>query len=147
MGLYAKWGGAWRVGQLFVKQGGVWKPGTLSAKISGSWGAVATPLECSVSPSSRWQGYSHTGDPSPDNATTDPCVVTASGGTAPYTYAWVRQSGALNITADSPTSDSTAFSADTMFYPTSYSAVFQCTVTDALGATATALVAVEFDGV
>lgn len=73
-------------------------------------------------------------------STTNSVTVTASGGTAPYSYAWTR------VTSDHPTNDPTANSpaaATTTFTQTNigvaegYTATFRCTVTDANTNTAT----------
>jgi hypothetical protein len=60
-------------------------------------------------------------------------TVTASGGTAPYTYAWTKISGGA-ITAVLPASDVTAFSG-TVALGETISAQFQCTITDDVAAT------------
>lgn len=58
-------------------------------------------------------------------------TVTPSGGTAPYTYAWTLASG-LTMSADSPTSATTAFTSSSAVPPwTSFDDVATCTVTDA----------------
>lgn len=66
--------------------------------------------------------------------TTASVQVTATGGAGGYTYAWVRIAGSVKITATAPAADSTAFTA-TLNPDESVVATFQCTVTDASGAT------------
>jgi len=64
-------------------------------------------------------------------ASTDSVVCTPSGGTPPYTYLWAYVSGATNISIATPTGSSTYFFGSGA--PTSSrSAVFKCTVTDAV---------------
>lgn len=67
--------------------------------------------------------------------TTDPVNLTTTGGTAPYTYSWVRMSGSSAIQAVSPTVEDTQFTVLAQQNRT-YISVFRCTVTDDLGATA-----------
>jgi hypothetical protein len=69
--------------------------------------------------------------------TTSPISVAAHGGTPGYTYSWVRISGSSSITAVSPSSASTSFTA-TLSANQEISAVFQCTVTDSSTATVVA---------
>lgn len=70
-------------------------------------------------------------------------TVTVTGGTPGYTYSWALVSGnALTIT--SPSSATTTFSRS-MSGNTSVTAVYRCTVHDAVGSTATADVSVELD--
>ena len=57
-------------------------------------------------------------------------TVTPAGGTGPYTYAWTYVSGDT-VTVLSPTSAATRFSS-----ATGAEAVYKCTVTDSLAATA-----------
>jgi len=75
--------------------------------------------------------------------TTASVTVTAAGGTAPYTYSWVRTSGSTSITATSSTAATTTFTGSSLASGSTYSAVFTCTVTDAAAATKTAVVSVE----
>lgn len=62
--------------------------------------------------------------------TTAPAVVTATGGTAPYTYSWAYVSGDSAIYPASPTSNSSYFSGVVYQYDI-LNAVWRCTVTDA----------------
>ena len=85
---------------------------------------------------------SATGSTSGDStATTNSITVTPTGGTAPYTYAWTKTSG--DGTVVSPTKATTRFS-QFLYNNTAASGVFLCTVTDSLGATATASVNASF---
>lgn len=68
-------------------------------------------------------------------------TASPAGGSPGYTYSWSRVSGSTAISATDPTSYYTYFSA-TMTPPSLVSAVFRVTVTDSLGATATADVTV-----
>lgn len=71
------------------------------------------------------------------SATTGPATVTASGGTAPYTYAWTRIAGGDNrINAVSPASPTTTFNAPVLTLREFATDTFRCRVTDAVGATA-----------
>ena len=78
------------------------------------------------------------------NSSTNTSNVTAtpSGGLAPYTYSWVKQSGGA-ITASFPTVATTRFAASGLTVDETRSAIFRCTCTDALGSTATADVSVS----
>lgn len=65
-----------------------------------------------------------------ESGVTTSVVVSASGGTAPYSYLWTL-SDSVNLTINSPTSNSTSFSYD---IPTLYDEAVgtaTCTVTDA----------------
>lgn len=79
----------------------------------------------------------------PRTAITPPTTAIATGGTAPYTYAWTWFSGGTGIAIDSPTFDDTTFSATNNLDGTILTGVARCTVTDDVSATATADVAVQ----
>jgi hypothetical protein len=68
--------------------------------------------------------------------TTPAAVATPTGGVGPYTYAWTKQSGGA-ITANSPSSYSTTFTATGLGVDEERDAVFRVTCTDSLAATAT----------
>jgi hypothetical protein len=74
------------------------------------------------------------------------CVVTPTGGTAPYTYAWtlVGTSGLGLAAIDAPTSASTTFSATSLSDFLPLEATFRCTVTDAGSVVGTIDVRVSF---
>jgi hypothetical protein len=80
-------------------------------------------------------GFSNTG-----TITTNTVTATPSGGTGPYTYAWtlISHDGPVNPTATSAATAATAFTQTGVGPGEIYSAVFRCTVTDSLAATATA---------
>jgi hypothetical protein len=74
---------------------------------------------------------------------TDSVTVTATGGTAPYTYAWARIAGSTLIAATSTTAATTTFTGTTLVSGTTYDSTFRCTVTDAAAATKTVDVVVS----
>jgi hypothetical protein len=79
-------------------------------------------------------------------ANSNETVVTASGGAAPYTYAWtvLSHTSATPPTVDSPTAAATTFT-QTGIGPSDYvSASFQCLVTDDNGTTAPVVVTAFF---
>jgi len=91
----------------------------------------ALSLAASPNPTS---GGSYGGSP----ATSDSVTATPTGGTGPYTYAWTRTS---YTSGTAPTITSAATAATTfvqtgMTPGSDQSAVFRCTVTDSLAATA-----------
>lgn len=72
-------------------------------------------------------------------ATTNSTTVTPTGGTGPYTYAWTVISyshGTTSPTVTSPTAATTTFTQTNIAIGADYVAVFRCTVTDSLTATA-----------
>jgi len=73
-------------------------------------------------------------------------TCTPTGGTGPYTYAWTRISytSATAPTINSAATAATGFTQTGLGPAESESAVFRCTVTDSLAATATADVTVTF---
>lgn len=73
--------------------------------------------------------------------TTTSVVASGSGGTAPYTYSWAT----VGMTANSPTSGTTTFTKSGLFVGQVYNETAVCTVTDAVGATATAQCDVTFE--
>jgi hypothetical protein len=91
-------------------------------------GGAARPLSASASPSSVSGSTASSG-----TATTNATTCTASGGLAPYTYAWSRVSGDTSTSANSATSAATTFSASVGPVNSSRVSVWKCTVTDALG--------------
>jgi len=98
-------------------------------------GADALSFSASISPSSVLKTRFGSG-----SATTATVTATPTGGTGPYTYAWALFSGdALTVTA--PTSATTAFTGS-VGIGEDKSAVYRCTITDSLAATAPATVGV-----
>jgi hypothetical protein len=77
---------------------------------------------------------------------TDDTTVTPSGGAGPYTYAWtlITFSGGNSPTVTAASFATTAFRQTGSGGPESNTATFRCTVTDSLGATATADVDATF---
>lgn len=71
----------------------------------------------------------------------DQVTVTPTGGVGPYTYSWARTSGSGLILT--PSFATTSFYINGLTPGQLVSGVFQCTVTDSLGATATASVTAE----
>jgi len=65
--------------------------------------------------------------------TSEPSVVSVTGGAAPFAYAWSKIAGDL-ITPNSPAAASTFFGGTVDVDTTAY-ATFKCVVTDAFGAT------------
>jgi hypothetical protein len=74
--------------------------------------------------------------------TSSASTASASGGAGGYTYTWARISGSTGISAVSPNSQATTFTAIGLAADEARSAVFRCTVTDAASATATVDVSV-----
>jgi hypothetical protein len=74
--------------------------------------------------------------------TTSNVTATPSGGQAPYTYAWAKQSGD-DISAVSPANAISAFQATGMAIDETRNAVFRCTCTDNLGSSANADISVS----
>jgi hypothetical protein len=78
--------------------------------------------------------------------TTDPCVVTPSGGTGPYSGSWALLSGS-GISALSPANLTSTFQATGMASGITRTTVFRITVTDAALATVIIDVPVEIERV
>ena len=76
--------------------------------------------------------------------TTSNATATPSGGTAPYTYAWTVPGG-LGVSANSPTSATSSFTATGLTPGNVVSCDATITVTDSLGATATDTVHLNFE--
>lgn len=108
-----------------------------STGLAASAANISTTLNATASPSSVTK--SGAGTPQ----TTASVTVTPTGGTAPYTYSWVRNSGSTSIAVDSATAATTTFTGTSLASGTTYSAVFRCTVTDNVAATKTVDVNVE----
>lgn len=70
------------------------------------------------------------------SCTTPSATTTISGGVAPYSHSWTFTSGDTGFTANSSTSSITNFTTVLSNFGELQSAVWKCTVTDALGQTA-----------
>lgn len=138
--------GAWReVTSGRVRIAGTWKNiATVRVYVGGAWKdaesffAPFTALTVSPETIERFAEVGTT-------LTTQAATATPTGGTPPYTYAWSRVSGDTSISITSPTSASTTFSRF-VAAETTYSAVFQCVATDALGVSQTDTVTVSITG-
>lgn len=74
--------------------------------------------------------------------TTSSATVTASGGTAPYTYAWTKTSGDT-LTLSGASSNTTTFAGDpSLDSDGTLTAEYKCTVTDSAGSPLTANVSI-----
>lgn len=71
----------------------------------------------------------------PGSVTSSPVIITATGGTGPYTYAWTKIAGDT-IAATLPTAATTAFSG-TVALGETITATFECQITDSAMATFT----------
>lgn len=128
-------GGAWKPATaLFVGVAGAWKNvQTAYVGVAGVWQAVFVYFSLVASPSSV-SGH-RTGTGGVDTAST---TATATGGTAPITYAWSRLTDSGdNMTASAPTAATTLFGAASVTTGTSATSTWQCVGTDANGFTAT----------
>ena len=109
------------------------------------FGRRGAPLSVSASPTNPSGTFTNSpasNEPATRVVSSDNTTATAAGGAGGYTYSWARISGSADITAASPTSATTNFSA-TVPIGTSLTAVFRVTATDAASATATADVTVS----
>lgn len=82
---------------------------------------------------------------SPAPVTTNSVTCSPTGGVGPFTYLWENIAGEGNAFAVSPTNASTTFHLANVISGNSASATFRCTITDALGSTATATIVATFD--
>lgn len=104
--------------------------------------STSPPMSASASPSAT-SGFTSGASVITTNSTT----VTPTGGTGPYTYAWTlisRDHPTTDPTANSPTAATTTFTQTNAAPGGFYTAEFLCTVTDSLGAMATASVSASF---
>lgn len=125
--IYVKNGGSFTaVNQPYVKNGGSWSPVlNVWVKTGGTWTLTWTGFTTDLSPTTLGgfgTGHSVT--------TTDPCVVTVTGGAGPFTYAWTYVSGDTSIFALTSTASSSYFRATGMADSEVRTAVFNCVVTD-----------------
>ena len=77
------------------------------------------------------------------SVTTDAATATPTGGTGPYTYAWAYVSGDAGLSANSSTSATTTWTGSITALGQDKTAVWRCTVTDSLAATASSTVGVS----
>ena len=112
-------------GQGSLNQGNIARDANIEVAISTASSAGGGTLTASVSPTTAVG----TSDQASGTVTSNAVVVTASGGTGPYTYAWSQVSGDT-ITINAPTSNSTSFTGNPASPDGSLSGVFKCTVTD-----------------
>ena len=138
--------GAWReVSTGRVRVGGAWKDlASVRVYVGGAWKesksffAPFSALTIAPDPINRFGDVGTT-------LTTQSATATPTGGTIPITYAWTRVSGDTGFTITSASSASTTFSRF-LAAETTYSAVFQCTATDALGVVRSDTVSVSVTG-
>lgn len=148
MATFKRWdGAAWQDITTFKRwDGAAWQDVTTVKRWDGaswvdcSWGGGGGALSVTANKSSV-EGVSDDGADECPTHTSESVTVTASGGTGPYTYSWTRLSGASSVFATASTAATTAFEATICFG--SRSAVFRCTVTDSLSATATVDISVS----
>lgn len=120
--------------------------GSLSEELDATGSNIATTaasasagaLAASVSPTYAF-GLSGAG-----SVVSSTVTVTASGGTAPYTYAWTKKSGLGSVVATDATSAATTFS-ETLTAGQFRTTIWTCTVTDDVAATTTVDVSVTLD--
>lgn len=139
MSAWANISGTWRKGVFWVNTAGTWRKATPWLNVGGTWRKDPSPsastLTATADPAYVTGAISR---PAGGQAQTNASAVTVTGGTPPYTYAWSSSDGVMTPTI--PTASTTRFSAfvdagDTL------SDNFECTVTDAKGQTAAAVVA------
>lgn len=97
-------------------------------------------LAMTIVPSPQAYGYNPADGP---GTMTIGAEAFPTGGTAPYTYAWVRLSGSTSITIDDATSKTPIWEYNSSSIASVRSAVWQCTVTDAALDTAAASITVK----
>lgn len=128
-----------------IKVAGVWRNITrITGKIGGAWKEVkifAPALTASASPIAV-EVNNYTG--SAVYMESASVTATPTGGTAPYTYAWARDSG--TSAATSPASATTRFGRIVAAIEDT-GELWTVTITDSFGQTATAQVDVRFFGI
>ena len=132
--------------------GAAWVDVASLKKWNGSaWVTIPLPgggggaLSATASPGSAHGYEARIGSaPAVLTVTTNSVTVTASFGTAPYTYAWTHESGDSAVQVNSPVSATTVFSGN--IGKNQYKlATKRCTVTDSLGATAFVIVPADLE--
>lgn len=116
-------------------------PSSGSMKIRDFLGAAkaSAPLSAYASPAS----VSGSGDGSgPQTVNSDTVTIVASGGTAPYSYAWALQSG---TTMTGHASGATNYWSKNVLVDQVVTATYRCTVTDSASGSVTVDVAVTLD--
>jgi hypothetical protein len=114
-----------------------WVPST--GGISGAARGVTVTLIASASPGSASSVSTSA------SQTTGSVVVSATGGTPAYTYAWTWLSGGSGITITSPSAASTTFSAATLGDAETRTCIARCTISDSALASVTVDVAVTIE--
>ena len=127
--IHVRTGGVWRAATAFVRHGGVWmRAAQVSARSGGVWHETGVlPLAAVASPTTLSASRVGPGEVSIGSVT---CTVT--GGVAPYAYNWQRTAGYGGMGATASTAATTPVWGGAGEVGT-YSAQFQCTVTDARG--------------
>ena len=133
------------ISRLYIRQSGVNRPiRTLKVLDGGTLRTVAVfadPLSVTAS------GVSGNGTgTSSQTVTTTETTAIVSGGFAPYTYSWAlfTNDGGTPSTAISPSSASTRFQKASVAPDATWTDIWQVTVTDAVGGTATAAISAQF---
>lgn len=138
MSAWANIGGTWRKGVVWENVGGTWRKLTPWLNVAGAWRKDPNPSAATLAVTASPDGVNGAiSRPAGGNAQTNQTVATATGGTAPYTYAWTSNDGVML-----PTAASTAATRFSAFVEAgdSLNDTFDCLVTDAKGQTATASV-------
>lgn len=115
-----------------------------SVKVVDSTGTLRKVFS-GLTVSSNFASFSGSGSGEPLYSTPT-CVVTPSGGTGPYTYAWtlVETDGFGSSSASAPTSANTTFYATGLTNFVTHITTWRCTVTDSGGVTGNVDVVVTF---
>jgi hypothetical protein len=137
-------GGAWRtITSGRIRTGGAWR--TLSRAVhydDGAWKAgvqFVPPLSVSIS------GAGFGSIVGSGTVVVGPVTATPTGGLGPYTYTWAQVSGFASFVTASANA-TTSFFTD-LIAPSSQTATFRCTVTDALGNSAFSDTTVTFQAI
>ncbi|MCW2405028.1 hypothetical protein M2336_001657 [Sphingobium sp. B1D7B] len=99
----------------------------------------ASPLSAAISPSSVIGAAPR---PEPSTAITGPVVCIPTGGASPFTYVWSRVSGDI-FTIQNAGTATVRFSRANVAATELFQGLYRCTVTDAVGQTASADVNVQ----
>jgi hypothetical protein len=132
------WIRQYRAGQLSVTE-------PAGDGLTAAAASVTAALSAEVVPNSTSASANPSGS-NPQSITTPVATtptVTATGGTAPYTYAWTWVVGGTGITIVSPTASATRFSGTNALDGTVKSGTARCTVTDDVAAEVYVDVAVQ----